>query len=86
LPKDLQQILSATLEERDWRRTFDFEHKEELTLLKAKRELGVRVIAFPGDVKAKLKDAPHLEHDQEKHVPAKAGMDTGFPEKSCENK
>jgi len=27
-----------------------------------------------------------LEHDQEKHVPAKAGMDTGFPEKSCENK
>jgi hypothetical protein len=26
------------------------------------------------------------EHDQEKHVPAKAGMDTGFPEKSCENK
>jgi hypothetical protein len=27
-----------------------------------------------------------FEHDQEKHVPAKAGMDPGFPEKSCENK
>jgi hypothetical protein len=27
-----------------------------------------------------------LKHDQEKHVLAKAGMDAGFPEKSCENK
>jgi hypothetical protein len=27
-----------------------------------------------------------LEHDREKHVLAKAGMDTGFSEKSRENK
>jgi hypothetical protein len=27
-----------------------------------------------------------LEHNREKHVPVKTGMDTGFPGKSCENK
>jgi TRAP-type mannitol/chloroaromatic compound transport system substrate-binding protein len=66
LPKDLQQTLMATLEERYWRRTFDYEHKEELTLQKAMRELGVHLIQFPDDVKAKLKDAAKLVLDAER--------------------
>jgi hypothetical protein len=35
---------------------------------------------------APFEPADPLEHDREKHVPEKAGVDTGFPEKSCENK
>jgi hypothetical protein len=46
LPKDLQQILTATLEERYRRRTFDCEHKEELTLRKAIQQLGVHPFGF----------------------------------------
>jgi TRAP-type C4-dicarboxylate transport system substrate-binding protein len=66
LPRDLRQTLLATLEERFWRRTFDYEHKEELILLKAKKELGVQVIQFPDDVKAKLKDAAKLVLEAER--------------------
>jgi TRAP-type C4-dicarboxylate transport system substrate-binding protein len=60
LPKDLQQIFTATLEERYWRRTFDYEHKEELTLQKAIKQQGVHLVQFPADVKAKLKEAAKL--------------------------
>ena len=76
LPKDLQQILMATLEERYWRRTFDYEHKEELTLQKAIKQLGVRVIQFPDDVKAKLKEAAKLvlEAERAKGGTAAEGM------------
>lgn len=76
LPKDLQQILTATLEERYWRRTFDYEHKEELTLRKAIKELGVHLIRFPDDVKTKLKEAAKLvlEAERAKGGTAAEGM------------
>ena len=66
LPADMQQILKATLEERYWRRTFDYEHKEELTLRKAIKELGVQLVQFPGDVTAALKDAAKLVLEAER--------------------
>jgi TRAP-type C4-dicarboxylate transport system substrate-binding protein len=76
LPRDLQQIFVSTLEERYWRRTFDYEYKEALALSKAKKELGVQVIEFPEDVKAKLKEAGKLVLDAEraKGGPAADGM------------
>ena len=66
LPKDLQQIFTATLEERYWRRTFDYEHKEELSLRKAIKQSGVHLIQFPDDVKAKLKEAAKLVSQAER--------------------
>ena len=66
LPKDLQQILTATFEERYWRRTFDYEHKEELTLQKVMKRLGVHLIQLPDDVQAKLREAAKLVLDAER--------------------
>ena len=65
LPKDLQQILAATFEERYWRRTYDYEHKE-LTLQKVMKSQGVHLIKFPDDVQAKLKEAAQLVLDAER--------------------
>lgn len=76
LPTDLRQILLATLEERFWRRTFDYEHKEELALQKAKKEFGVQVVQFPAEVQEALKTAAKIVLDAEraKGGPAAEGM------------
>ena len=60
LPKQFQQTLVLTLEGRYWRRTAEFERNEEITLQKAMTELGVQLVEFPDDVKAKLKEASRL--------------------------
>jgi TRAP-type mannitol/chloroaromatic compound transport system substrate-binding protein len=66
LPKDLQQILLITLEERFWRRTFGYMHQEEVTLQQAKKELGVKVVGLPDAVQAQLRKAAKIVQEQER--------------------
>lgn len=57
LPEDLRQILTALLEERYYRYTVDYKHKEAIALDTAITKLGVRVSHFPDDVLARFSGA-----------------------------
>jgi TRAP-type mannitol/chloroaromatic compound transport system substrate-binding protein len=54
LPDDLRLHLIALTEERFWRRTAEYQHKEEIALSAGRNDLGVTVITFPDAVLEKF--------------------------------
>ena len=61
LPKDLQNILTRTLEEHVWFRSNQYIYQEEITLAKVKKELGVKVTRLPPEEQKKLTRAAMVE-------------------------
>ena len=55
LPADVRLILLSTLEEQFWRRTNEYQFKEELALARAKQKHKVQVIDLPKEVREKMK-------------------------------
>ncbi|MCJ7500023.1 TRAP transporter substrate-binding protein DctP [bacterium] len=57
LPKDLQEILTTTLEEQFWLRTNQYIYLENKTLSKVVKEQGVELITLPPEEYAKMQTA-----------------------------
>jgi TRAP-type C4-dicarboxylate transport system substrate-binding protein len=57
LPDDIRKAFLALLEERFWRRTAEYQHKEEIALSKGRNEQGVKLITFPDALQKKLTEA-----------------------------
>jgi TRAP-type mannitol/chloroaromatic compound transport system substrate-binding protein len=57
LPKDIQEILTATLEEQFWLRTNQYIYLENKTLSKIVKEQGVELITLPPEEYAKMQTA-----------------------------
>lgn len=57
LPKDIQEILTATLEEQFWLRTNQYIYLENKTLSKVVKEQGVELITLPPEEYAKMQTA-----------------------------
>ncbi|MDI6616529.1 MAG: hypothetical protein QME27_07425, partial [Syntrophaceae bacterium] len=57
LPKDLQEVLTRTLEEEFWMRTNQYLFQENVALSKIQREMGVELIVLPPADFAKMQVA-----------------------------
>jgi len=57
LPADLRLQLMALLEERFFRRSVEYSHKEALALTKGRETMGVQVMQFPAPVMTKFAEA-----------------------------
>jgi len=55
LPADVRLILMNTLEEQFWRRTNEYQFKEEVALARAKQKHKIQVIDLPKEVREKMK-------------------------------
>ena len=55
LPADVRLVLMNTLEEQFWRRTTEYQFKEELALARAKAKHKIQVIDLPAEVREKMK-------------------------------
>ena len=57
LPKDIQEILRATLVERFWKHTASYHFENEIILAKIPKEFGVEVLRLPPEEYKKMQDA-----------------------------
>ncbi|MEZ5661047.1 MAG: hypothetical protein R3E83_21820 [Burkholderiaceae bacterium] len=57
LPDDLRTAFFNLLEVRFWKRTTEYQYKEQLALAKGTGEMKVKVARFPDDVLAKFSEA-----------------------------
>ena len=55
LPAEVRMILLHTLEEQFWRRTTEYQFKEELALARAKSKHKIQVVDLPKEVREKMK-------------------------------
>ena len=55
LPADVQLVLKNTLKEQFWRRTNEYQFKEEVALARAKAKHKVQVVDLPKEVREKMK-------------------------------
>lgn len=60
LPADLRLQLMALTEERYFRRSVEYSHKEAIALTKGVREMGVKVTRWPDDVMKRFADASQV--------------------------
>lgn len=66
LPADVQRILISTLEEQFWRRTNEYQFKEEIALARAREKHGVKVIELPAEVRKKMQSAAKTIWEKER--------------------
>ena len=66
LPGDVQRILISTLEEQFWRRTNEYQFKEEIALARARQKHGVKVIELPAEVRKKMQGAAQAIWEKER--------------------
>jgi TRAP-type mannitol/chloroaromatic compound transport system substrate-binding protein len=55
LPADVRLVLTNTLEEQFWRRTNEYQFKEEVALARAKQKHKIQVVDLPKEVREKMK-------------------------------
>jgi TRAP-type mannitol/chloroaromatic compound transport system substrate-binding protein len=55
LPADVRLVLMNTLEEQFWRRTNEYQFKEEIALTRAKQKHKIQVVDLPAEVREKMK-------------------------------
>jgi TRAP-type C4-dicarboxylate transport system substrate-binding protein len=55
LSPEVRMILMHTLEEQFWRRTNEYQFKEEVALARAKAKHKIQVVDLPGEVREKMK-------------------------------
>lgn len=73
LPDDLRFQFLSLMEERFWRRSAEYQHKEEIALAKGRNEMKVQVISFPEAVQQKMAVASKAILEKEKGRGEKAG-------------
>jgi TRAP-type mannitol/chloroaromatic compound transport system substrate-binding protein len=65
LPKDVEKIFKDTLEEHFWYRTNQYIYQENITLSKAIKEKGVKVLTLPPEEQKKLVKAAQAQWEEE---------------------
>jgi TRAP-type mannitol/chloroaromatic compound transport system substrate-binding protein len=66
LSPEVRMILLNTLEEQFWRRTNEYQFKEELALARAKAKHKIQVIDLPAEVRAKMKEVAKTIWEKER--------------------
>jgi TRAP-type C4-dicarboxylate transport system substrate-binding protein len=66
LSPEVRMILLYTLEEQFWRRTNEYQFKEELALARARAKLKVQVIELPAEVRTKMTEVAKQMWEKER--------------------